>query len=143
MSTPHPSTPAAACAWTGSSSRARGTRHARPGGRAGAGRVGPPPPRRPHTREGRPMKATETLHERGQSLWPDNITRGLLDDGTIKKFIDSYSVTGLTSNPSIFDKAIGSGDYDDAIRAKASPGLSDEDLFFELAVEDLVAAAHP
>jgi transaldolase len=87
------------------------------------------------------MKATETLHERGQSLWLDNITRGLLDDGTIKKFIDSYSVTGLTSNPSIFDKAIGSGDYDDAIRAKASPGLSDEDLFFELAVEDLQRAA--
>ena len=87
------------------------------------------------------MKATETLHERGQSLWLDNITRSLLDDGTIKKFIDSYSVTGLTSNPSIFDKAIGSGDYDDAIRAKASKGLSDEDLFFELAVEDLQRAA--
>ena len=87
------------------------------------------------------MKATETLHERGQSLWLDNITRSLLDDGTIKKFIDSYSVTGLTSNPSIFDKAIGSGDYDDAIRAKARKGLSDEDLFFELAVEDLQRAA--
>jgi transaldolase len=88
-----------------------------------------------------PVKATETLHERGQSLWLDNITRGLLDDGTIKRFIDAYSVTGLTSNPSIFDKAIVSGDYDDAIRAKASPGLSDEDLFFELAVEDLQRAA--
>jgi transaldolase len=87
------------------------------------------------------VKATETLHERGQSLWLDNITRGLLDDGTIKKFIDSYSVTGLTSNPSIFDKAIGSGDYDDAIRAKARKGLSDENLFFELAVEDLQRAA--
>jgi transaldolase len=87
------------------------------------------------------MKATETLHERGQSLWLDNITRGLLDDGTIKRFIDSYSVTGLTSNPSIFDKAIGSGDYDDAIRAKARKGLSDENLFFELAVEDLQRAA--
>jgi transaldolase len=87
------------------------------------------------------VKATETLHERGQSLWLDNITRGLLDDGTIKRYIDSYSVTGLTSNPSIFDKAIGSGDYDDAIRAKAAPGLSDEDLFFELAVEDLQRAA--
>jgi transaldolase len=87
------------------------------------------------------MKATETLHERGQSLWLDNITRSLLDDGTIKRFIDSYSVTGLTSNPSIFDKAIGSGDYDDAIRAKARKGLSDENLFFELAVEDLQRAA--
>ena len=68
------------------------------------------------------MKATETLHERGQSLWLDNITRSMLDDGTIQKFINSYSVTGLTSNPSIFDKAIGSGDYDDAIRAKAGQG---------------------
>jgi transaldolase len=87
------------------------------------------------------MKATETLHERGQSLWLDNITRSLLDDGTIKRFIDSYSVTGLTSNPSIFDKAIGSGDYDDAIRAKARKGLSDENLFFELAVDDLQRAA--
>src|SRR5580658_5848003 len=87
------------------------------------------------------MKATETLHERGQSLWLDNITRSLLDDGTIAKFIEGYSVTGLTSNPSIFDKAIGSGDYDDAIRAKARKGLSDENLFFELAVEDLQRAA--
>ena len=87
------------------------------------------------------MKATETLHERGQSLWLDNITRGLLDDGTIQRYIDTYSVTGLTSNPSIFDKAIGSGDYDDAIRSKASQGLSPEDLFFELAIEDLRRAA--
>ena len=87
------------------------------------------------------MKATETLHERGQSLWLDNITRSLLDDGTIQKYIDSYSVTGLTSNPSIFDKAIGSGDYDDAIRSKAGQGLSAEELFFELAIEDLRRAA--
>jgi transaldolase len=87
------------------------------------------------------VKATETLHERGQSLWLDNITRGLLDDGTIQRYIDTYSVTGLTSNPSIFDKAIGSGDYDDAIRSKASQGLSPEDLFFELAIEDLRRAA--
>ena len=87
------------------------------------------------------MKATETLHERGQSLWLDNITRSLLDDGTIQRYIDSYSVTGLTSNPSIFDKAIGSGDYDDAIRAKAGRGLSAEELFFELAIEDLQRAA--
>ena len=69
------------------------------------------------------VNATETLHERGQSLWLDNITRSMLDDGTIGKYIDSYSVTGLTSNPAIFDKAIGSGDYDDAIRATAGRGL--------------------
>jgi transaldolase len=87
------------------------------------------------------MKATEILHDRGQSLWLDNITRALLDDGTIQRYIDSYSVTGLTSNPSIFDKAIGSGYYDDAIREKAGQGLSDEDLFFELAIEDLRRAA--
>jgi transaldolase len=87
------------------------------------------------------VKATEALHDRGQSLWLDNITRSLLDDGTIQKYIDSYSVTGLTSNPSIFDKAIGSGDYDDAIRTKSARGLSGEDLFFELAIEDLRRAA--
>ena len=87
------------------------------------------------------MKATEILHDRGQSLWLDNITRSLLDDGAIQTYIDSYSVTGLTSNPSIFDKAIGSGDYDDAIRVKSGQGLSHEDLFFELAVEDLRRAA--
>jgi transaldolase len=79
------------------------------------------------------MKATEVLHQRGQSLWLDNVTSGLLDDGAIQKFIDSYSVTGLTSNPSIFDKAIGSGGYDDAIRAEAAKGLSGEKLFFALA----------
>jgi transaldolase len=87
------------------------------------------------------MRATERLHEKGQSLWLDNITRSLLDDGTISRYIDDYSVTGLTSNPSIFDKAIGSGDYDDAIREKAARGLSGEALFFELAVEDLRRAA--
>jgi transaldolase len=87
------------------------------------------------------MKATEVLHQRGQSLWLDNITRSLLDDGTMQKYIDSYSVTGLTSNPSIFDKAIGSGYYDDAIRSKAGQGLSSEQLFFELAIEDLRRAA--
>ena len=87
------------------------------------------------------MKATEILHERGQSLWLDNITRALLDDGTLQRYINSYSVTGLTSNPSIFDKAIGSGYYDEAIREKAGQGLSYEDLFFELAIEDLRRAA--
>ena len=87
------------------------------------------------------MKATEILHERGQSLWLDNITRALLDDGTVQRYINSYSVTGLTSNPSIFDKAIGSGYYDEAIREKAGQGRSYEDLFFELAIEDLRRAA--
>ena len=87
------------------------------------------------------MKATEILHERGQSLWLDNITRAMLDAGTIQHYIDAYSVTGLTSNPSIFDKAIGSGGYDDAIAAKAAAGLSGEDLFFDLAIEDLRRAA--
>ena len=87
------------------------------------------------------MKATEALHEQGQSLWLDNITRSMLDGGLIQKFIDQYSVTGLTSNPSIFDNAIASGDYDDAIRTKAAQGLSGEDLFFELAIEDLRRAA--
>jgi transaldolase len=87
------------------------------------------------------VKATEALHERGQSLWLDNITRSMLDDGSIQRYISSYSVTGLTSNPSIFDKAIGSGDYDDAIREKAAKGLSGEELFFELAIEDLRRAA--
>jgi transaldolase len=87
------------------------------------------------------VKATETLHERGQSLWLDNITRSMLDNGEIQRYIDSYSVTGLTSNPSIFDKAIGSGDYDEAIRTKSGHGLSHEELFFELAIEDLRRAA--
>src|SRR5262249_47257224 len=77
-------------------------------------------------RKGTRVKATELLNEHGQSLWLDNITRKMLDDGTIQRFIDSYSVTGLTSNPSIFDKAIESGVYDDAIRAKAKAGFADE-----------------
>jgi transaldolase len=87
------------------------------------------------------MKATDTLHAQGQSLWLDNITRSLLDRGQIQRYIDHYSITGLTSNPSIFDKAIASGDYDGAIIAPGHEGLSSEDLFFELAVEDLRRAA--
>jgi transaldolase len=87
------------------------------------------------------VKATQALHERGQSLWLDNITRGMLDSGQIQHYIDNYAVTGLTSNPSIFDAAIESGAYDDAIRARAATDLSDEDLFFELAIEDLRRAA--
>jgi transaldolase len=87
------------------------------------------------------MRATEKLHELGQSIWLDNITRELLDSGQLQAYIDDYSVTGLTSNPSIFDKAIGSGYYDGAIRAKAAEGIAGEDLFFALAIEDLRRAA--
>lgn len=84
---------------------------------------------------------TAELHALGQSLWLDNITRKMLDDGVIQRYIDEYSVTGLTSNPSIFDKAVGGGWYDDAIREKSAAGLSGENLFFELAIEDLRRAA--
>jgi transaldolase len=88
------------------------------------------------------MKATQTLHERGQSLWLDNITRDLLESGTLKRYIDDLSVTGLTSNPTIFDHAIkNSSAYDAAIRKKVRDGKSGEDLFFELALEDLTRAA--
>ncbi len=88
------------------------------------------------------MRITEQLHMLGQSLWLDNITRGLLDQGTLSRYINEYSVTGLTSNPTIFDKAIESTRlYDDAIREKAASGKSGEALFFELALEDLTRAA--
>ena len=88
------------------------------------------------------MKATETLHDRGQSLWLDNITRDLLQSGTLKRYIDELSVTGLTSNPTIFDHAIkNSSAYDAAILRKLKGGKSGEDLFFELALEDLTRAA--
>jgi transaldolase len=88
------------------------------------------------------MKATQTLHERGQSLWLDNITRDLLESGTLARYINELSVTGLTSNPTIFDHAIkNSSAYDAAIRKKVREGKSGEDLFFELALEDLTRAA--
>src|SRR3989449_7518945 len=88
------------------------------------------------------MKPTETLHDRGQSLWLDNITRDLLMTGTLERYIDELSVTGLTSNPTIFDHAIkNSPSYDAAIRKKVKEGKSGEDLFFELALEDLTRAA--
>ena len=88
------------------------------------------------------MKATRLLHNLGQSLWLDNITRDLLDGGTLKRYVDELSVTGLTSNPTIFDHAIkNSTDYDVAIRAKLEEGKSGEELFFELALEDLTQAA--
>ncbi|MCJ7709624.1 MAG: transaldolase [Chloroflexi bacterium] len=88
------------------------------------------------------MKATRQLHELGQSLWLDNITRGILNDGTLLAYLDEMSVTGLTSNPTIFEHALEKGDfYDEAIRQKAGEGKSGEALFLELAVEDLVRAA--
>jgi len=88
------------------------------------------------------MKPTGTLHDEGQSLWLDNITRDLLNTGTLKRYIDELSVTGLTSNPTIFDHAIkNSSTYDTAIRNKAREGKSGEDLFFELALEDVTRAA--
>jgi transaldolase len=82
------------------------------------------------------------LHDLGQSLWLDNITRGLLTSGTLARHIEEFSVTGLTSNPTIFDKAIkDAGFYDAAIRRKSAEGKSGEALFFELALEDLTQAA--
>ena len=88
------------------------------------------------------MKATQKLHNLGQSLWLDNITRDLLESGTLRYYRDELSVTGLTSNPTIFDQAIkNSTSYDDAIRQKLADGKSGEELFFELALEDLMLAA--
>ena len=88
------------------------------------------------------MKATEKLHALGQSLWLDNITRDLLTSGTLKKYIDDLSITGLTSNPTIFDHAIAhSHAYDEEIRRLVAAGKSGEELFFELAVADLTKAA--
>jgi transaldolase len=88
------------------------------------------------------MKATQQLHNLGQSIWLDNITRDLLDSGTLQRYVDEFSVTGLTSNPTIFDHAIkNSTAYDAAIREKIGQGKSGEALFFELALEDLTRAA--
>ena len=88
------------------------------------------------------MKPTATLHDLGQSLWLDNITRNLLRTGVLRRYIDELSITGLTSNPTIFDHAIkNSKDYDDAIKSKLAEGKSGEKLFFELALEDLTKAA--
>jgi transaldolase len=88
------------------------------------------------------MKATQQLNELGQSLWLDNITRDLLDKGTLQRYIAELSVTGLTSNPTIFDHAIThSSSYDAEIRRLVGAGYSSERLFFELAVEDLSRAA--
>ena len=88
------------------------------------------------------MKATQRLHDAGQSLWLDNITRDLLTSGTLKRYIDEWSVTGLTSNPTIFDQAVkSSAAYDAAIRERLKAGKSGEALFFELALADITQAA--
>ena len=93
------------------------------------------------------MKATQQLHDLGQSLWLDNISRGLLTDGTLQRYIDDFCITGLTSNPTIFQHAIKNADvYDDAIHKYELAGKTGEALFFELALEDLTQAAdlfHP
>jgi transaldolase len=88
------------------------------------------------------MKATEKLYRSGQSVWLDNITRDLLTTGTLKRYIEELSVTGLTSNPTIFDHAIKNGTaYDKAIGERLRAGKSGEKLFFELALEDITRAA--
>jgi transaldolase len=88
------------------------------------------------------MNPTKTLHDLGQSLWLDNITRSLLNSGTLQRYVDELSVTGLTSNPTIFDHAIrNSADYDGDIARLSARGAAGEDLFFELAMADLTRAA--
>jgi transaldolase len=88
------------------------------------------------------MQATQLFHDLGQSIWLDNITRDLLDRGTLQRYIDELSVTGLTSNPTIFDHAItNSPAYDGSIRQKIERGKGGEALFFEVALEDLTRAA--
>jgi len=88
------------------------------------------------------MNKTQQLHDLGQRLWLDNITREILDNGTLRRYIDEFAVTGLTSNPTIFDEAIGkTAAYDKGIREKARTGKSGEALFMELALEDLRRAA--
>ncbi len=87
------------------------------------------------------MQPTQRLHELGQSLWLDNITRELIQNGTLQRYIKELSITGLTSNPTIYQHTIESGWYDDAIQAKTAAGRSGEAIFFELATEDLTQAA--
>jgi transaldolase len=88
------------------------------------------------------MRATQRLHDLGQSIWVNNITRDLLTSGTLKRYIDELSVTGLTSNPTIFDHAIKNrASYDAAIREKLREVKSGERLFFELALDDITRAA--
>ncbi len=89
-----------------------------------------------------PSTAPKSLNQLGQSLWLDNITRDMLDSGTLKRYIDEFSVTGLTSNPTIFDNAISRNSwYDKAIREQLDAGASGEALFFNLALQDITRAA--
>ena len=88
------------------------------------------------------MTATHDLHELGQSLWIDNITRPMLDSGTLARYIEELDVTGLTSNPTIYDKAIGGSDaYDDEVRRSVEAGDTPEETFFAVALSDLTRAA--
>ena len=84
------------------------------------------------------MRPTKELHHEGQSLWLDNITRDLLTSGTLERYIDELGITGLTSNPTIFDQAfLNTPAYDEAIADAAKRGLTGENIFFQLAIEDL------
>jgi transaldolase len=87
------------------------------------------------------MKPTRTLHDLGQSLWLDNITRDLLNSGTLQRYIDEFSVTGLTSNPTIFDHAIRNSSHYDSDISQSTSSKPPEDLFFDLALADLGRAA--
>ena len=88
------------------------------------------------------MNKTKLLHDLGQSLWLDNITREILDDGTLRRYTDEFSITGLTSNPTIFNAAItNTAAYDESISRKANAGRSIEAVVIELALEDLRRAA--
>jgi transaldolase len=87
------------------------------------------------------MKAITRIRQLGQSIWIDEITRRMLDDGSLRRYIDEYAVTGLTSNPTLFDKAIAGGDYDAEIARRTAAGRQGEELFFDLALEDLRRAA--
>ncbi len=88
------------------------------------------------------MKATQLLHNLGQSLWLDNITRDLLTNGTLKRYVDELSVTGLTSNPTIFNQAIrNSSAYEAGIRSGLEQSKSSEAIFLDLALEDLTRVA--
>src|SRR5689334_4876809 len=90
---------------------------------------------------GSDMNAAQQLHEAGQSLWLDNITRDLVRSGGLQRYIEEFAITGLTSNPTIFDKAIGEADaYDESIQRLTSQRIKGEQLLFDLAIEDLTAA---
>ncbi|MHB1787013.1 MAG: transaldolase family protein, partial [Acidimicrobiales bacterium] len=100
------------------------------------------PPKKP--RSGPPTKPLDELHQLGQSIWYDNIRRSLLTNGELARYLEDYAVTGVTSNPTIFERAMASGaDYDDAIRSELAAGRADdvEALFFSLAVQDIASTA--